>query len=327
MTITQLRAFLLALELGSFTAAAVELDTTQASVSELIARLERELEVRLFTRGGRRLVPTEAALALREHAQSAVSAIDHGIEAVRAVQSLETGTCTFGVLRNAAYYNLSDLVERFHRLYPGVRVRLVGLNSALVADSIARDEIEAGLAACCRSTRRASRSSRSSATKCSTHRPRETRMPDPRRSRRSPPRRSCSTTPTPAGAIPTRRQLLDRARLRGLSIEPAMEVEHVETALSIVASGAADTIVSRTIAESESFPPGIRLVPFAEPFVDTIALVQRAGVALSPATQRFATLAKDTLLDAIAAHPGRVAASVPPSAVSRARDAGRRRDR
>ena len=309
MTITQLRAFLLALELGSFTAAAVELDTTQASVSELVARLERELEVRLFTRGGRRLVPTEAALALREHAQSAVSAIDHGIEAVRAVQSLETGTCTFGVLRNAAYYNLSDLVERFHRLYPGVRVRLVGLNSALVADSIARDEIEAGLVVLPIDEAGLSIEPLfrdevlyASATRDADAGP--------------------ATIEEVAAATlvlydayagwsdPTRRQLLDRARLRGLSIEPSMEVEHVETALSIVASGAANTIVSRTIAESESFPPGIHLAPFDEPFVDTIALVQRAGVALSPATQRFAVLAKDTLLDAIAAHPGRVAASV-----------------
>jgi DNA-binding transcriptional LysR family regulator len=309
MTITQLRAFLVSLELGSFTAAAAELVTTQASVSELIARLERELQVRLFTRGGRRLVPTEAALALREHAQAAVSSIDHGVEAVRAVQSLETGTCTFGVLRNAAYYNLSDLVERFHHMHPGVRVRLVGLNSALVADSIARDEIEAGLVVLPIDEAGLTIEPlfRDEVLYASTTR-------DPDAGPATIEEVSAATLvlyDAYAGwSDPTRRQLLDRARLRGLSIEPAMEVEHVETALSIVASGAADTIVSRTIAESEAFPPGIRLVPFAEPLVDTIALVHRAGVALSPATQRFAALAKDTLLDAIAAHPGRVAASV-----------------
>jgi DNA-binding transcriptional LysR family regulator len=300
-----LRAFLMALELGSFTAAAAELDSTQASVSELIARLERELDVRLFTRGGRRLLPTEAALALREHAHAAVGAIDHGIEAVRAVQSLEAGTCTFGVLRNAAYYNLSDLVERFHRMHPGVRVRLVGLNSALVAESIAGDEIEAGLLVLPidESGLVIEPLFRDEVLYASA-----TRGPDA----------GLVTIEEVAAATlvlydayagwgdPTR---LDRARLRGLSIEPAMEVEHVETALSIVASGAADTIVSRTIAESESFPSGIRVTAFAEPFVDTIALVRRAGVALSPATRRFAALAKDTLLAAMSTHPGRVAAT------------------
>ena len=41
VTITQLTAFLAALDDGSFTAAARSLGMTQASVSELVARLER----------------------------------------------------------------------------------------------------------------------------------------------------------------------------------------------------------------------------------------------------------------------------------------------
>ena len=104
---------------------------------------------------------------------------------------------------------------------------------------------------------------------------------------------------------PTRRQLLERARLEGLTIDPAIEVEHVETALSLVATGAADTIVSRTIAESPSFPPGIDVTPFAEPLYDTIALVQREGAYLSPATRRLADLAERTLLAKVGEHEGR----------------------
>ena len=104
---------------------------------------------------------------------------------------------------------------------------------------------------------------------------------------------------------PTRRQLLERARLEGLTIDPAIEVEHVETALSLVATGAADTIVSRTIAESPSFPPGIDVTPFAEPLYDTIALVQREGAYLSPATRRLAELAERTLLAKVGEHEGR----------------------
>lgn len=145
MTLSQLRAFLAAAELGSFTAAAVHLDTTQASISELISRLEREIGMKLFTRGGRRLVPTAAAGVLREHATQSVTSIDNGLQALHAMTALEGGTCTFGVLRNAAYYDLSDLVQRFHYQHPDVKVRLVGLNSALVADSVAQGELEAGL--------------------------------------------------------------------------------------------------------------------------------------------------------------------------------------
>jgi DNA-binding transcriptional LysR family regulator len=307
MTIVQLRAFLASLEAGSFTAAASELDMTQASVSELVARLERELGTSLFTRGARRLAPTEAAAALREHAMRAVGAVEGGIGAVRAISALEGGTCTFGVLRNAAYYDLSDLVQRFHRRHPKVKVRLVGLNSALVAESIAAGEIEAGLLVLPieESGLEITPLFRDEVLYASTQRPR-------------------NAGPVSIGDVakaklvlydafagwkdPTRRQLLERARLEGLGIDPAIEVEHVETALNLVTSGAADTIVSRTIAEGPSFPPGIDLTPFAEPLYDTIALVKREGTELSPATHRLAELAERTLLAKVREHPGRTRA-------------------
>ncbi|MFT4229927.1 MAG: LysR family transcriptional regulator [Microbacterium sp.] len=304
MTIAQLRAFLCALELGSFTAAAAELGMTQASVSELVARLERELTMPLFSRGGRRLVPTAAALELRPHAEQALGAIRNGIDTVRSLTALEGGTCTFGVLRNAAYYSLADLAETFHYRYPNVRVRLTGINSALVARSIARGELEAGLLVL--PVEEEGLSIRPLVRD-------EVLYASAERAARAGP---VSIEEAAAARLvlydafagwddPTRRQLLERARLHGLQIDPVIEVEHVETALSLVASGAADTIVSRTIAESDGFPAGIRTFPFAEPMYDTIALVQREGIALSPATQRLAELAERMLLESVAEHGGR----------------------
>jgi DNA-binding transcriptional LysR family regulator len=306
VTLTQLKAFLTALELGSFTAAAVELQTTQASISELVARLERELGLKLFTRGSRRLIPTAAGLELREHAAQAVSAINNGLDAVQALTSLEGGTCTFGVLRNAAYYDLSDLVQRFHRLYPNVKVRLVGLNSALVAESIAAGEIEAGLVVL------------PIAETGLTIKPLFRDEVLYASAKRAPEAGPVTIEEVAAAKLvlydayagwsdPTRKQLLERARLRGLQIEPAIEVEHVETALNLVDTGAVDTIVSRTIAEGQAFPSGINVTPMAEPFYDTIALVQREGTYLSPATRKIAQLAEATLLAKVAEHKGRTA--------------------
>lgn len=306
MTITQLTAFLAALDDGSFTAAGKTLGMTQASVSELVARLERELGVTLFARGSRRLVPTAAALELRPHAVQAVSAVQNGIDTIRALASLERGTCTFGVLRNAAYYALADLAETFHHRHPNVHLRLVGINSAHVARSIAAGELEAGLLVL----------------------PVDEDGLEVRPLFRDEVLYASATRGPEAPAVtidevaaaklvlydafagwddPTRRQLLERARLRGLTIEPAVEVEHVETALSLVAAGTADTIVSRSIAESEAFPAGIRTFPFAEPMHDTIALVQRDGVLLSPATRRLAELAERMLRERLPEHEGRTA--------------------
>src|SRR4051794_10727841 len=129
MSITQLRAFLLAATRGTFTAAAEELGTTQPAVSELVQKLEAESGLQLFHRSGRRLVLTAAGRELVAWAQRAVDAVDGGAQAMDALRGLTGGVASFGVLRNASYYFLSDLAERFHRERPGVRLRLVGQNS------------------------------------------------------------------------------------------------------------------------------------------------------------------------------------------------------
>ncbi|MET3923705.1 LysR family transcriptional regulator [Arthrobacter sp. UYEF20] len=299
MTLTQLRAFLAAYDLGSFTAAAGRLEISQASVSELIGRLEQEIGLSLFSRGGRRLIPTNAAVELRDHAKQSVTSFDNGIQALHSISSLEGGVCTFGVLRNAGYYDLSDLVQRFHKRYPKVKVRLVGLNSALVAESVANGEIEAGLVVLPVLERGlvVKPLFRDEVLYASTTRS---------------PRRGPMTIEEFAESKiilydayagwndPTRKQIQERAQLLGLKIDPDIEVEHVETALSLVATGAADTIVSRTIAEAPTFPSNIKTVPFKEPLYDTLALVQREASYLSPATRKIAELAERTLLAKVA---------------------------
>ncbi|MDD1476656.1 MULTISPECIES: LysR family transcriptional regulator [unclassified Arthrobacter] len=298
MTLAQLRAFLAAYELGSFTAAARKLETSQASVSELISRLEHELEHSLFIRGGRRLLPTTAAVELQVHALQSVTSFDNGVEALKSMSSLEGGVCTFGVLRYGAYYDLADLVQRFHRRYPKVKVRLIGLNSLAVAESVASGEIEAGLivlpvAEAGLQVRPLFRDEvfYVSAT-------------------RNPSRGPVTTEELAESKLvlydafagwrdPTRRQILERARLKGLKIDAAIEVEHVDTALGLVAAGAADTFVPHAIVSAPGFPKNVHAVPFAEPLFDTIALVQREGAYLSPATRKMAQMAARTLLSKV----------------------------
>ena len=82
MSLSQLRAFLTAARAGSFTAAAAELGVAQASVSELIRRLEEDYAVTLFRRG-RRLALTPAGTELLPFAERSVSAAESGAHALR----------------------------------------------------------------------------------------------------------------------------------------------------------------------------------------------------------------------------------------------------
>lgn len=295
MTLNQLRAFLAVARAGSFTAAAAELQMTQASVSELIRRLEEEYGLALFIRGGRRRRLTSAGDELVPFAEQSVTAADNGGHALRSLRSLAGGVATFGVMRNADFYLLSDLAQEFHERYPHVRIRLIGQNSAEVAAAVAGGELEAGLII----------------------------LPVDDdglevtpllrdevlyASRSLPPDAAPVTLRELAGSRlilydahygwndPTRRQLAERARRDGLKLDPWIEVEHVEAALNLVARGVGHTVIARAVANSTACPSVIQTLPFAEPIYDTIALIQRQSAILSPATREIARLARRTIL-------------------------------
>ena len=294
MTLNQLRAFLAAARTGSFTAAAAELSVAQASVSELIRRLEDELGVSLFGRGARRLVMTPTGAELLPYADQAVAAVDAGTAAVRAMRTLGGGVATFGLLRNAHFYLLSDVVEQFLERHPMVRIRMVGLNSVETAAAVAAGELEAGLVVLPVDD--------DGLTVTPLLRDEvfyASRFPE---NVRNP-----ITIEQFCGARlvlydahyswkdPTRRQLLERAQLAGLKLEPWIEVEHVESALQLVMRGMGDTVVPRAILENPSCPAGLLTASFADPLYDTVALVQRDNAVLSPATREFARLAQRSL--------------------------------
>ncbi len=296
MTLKQLRAFALAARTGSFTSAAASMGIAQASVSELIRKLEDEYATPLFTRGARRLVLTAAGEALLPHAEQATAAADDGAHALRSVRGLHGGVATFGVLRNAGYYLLSDLAQRFHDSHPDVRIRLIGRNSADVASAVAAGTIEAGLVVlpiddADLEVTPLLRDEVRYATVDPSRAAEPVSIEDFARSR------LILYDAHYGWSDPTRRQLADRAQLAGLKLEPWIEVEHVEGALSLVQRGIGDTVLARAVAESSACPRNLHTIGFREPLHDTIALVRRRGTTLSPATRELAGLARRMLLE------------------------------
>lgn len=294
MTLAQLQAFIEAARLESFTRAAEELRMSQPAISDLIRRLEHELGSRLFHRGSRQLLLTDAGRTLLPHALQSIASAESGSRAVRELLELESGTATFGLLRNADFYLGVDFAIRFHERYPNVLVRLVGQNSAETAADVARGALEAGLVT----------------------------LPidddgldvvplardeilyvtaDPDRAKRKVTIDRLAAAPLVlydahyANADPARRQLASRAQLSGVTLQPVVEVEYLSSALRLVEAGVGDSIICRAAAESDLMPAGLHTVPFAEPLFDTLAFVKRRGLVLSPATRVMAGMAWEAL--------------------------------
>lgn len=267
----------------------------QASVSELIRRMETEYGLPLFVRSGRRLILTSAGSELLPFAEQTVTAADRGDQALRSLRSLAGGVATFGVLRNAGYYLLADLAQRFHELYPQVRVRLIGQNSIEVAEAVVRGELEAGLVVLPIDDEglHVTPLMRDEVVYASAT---LENVLEPVSMQQLAQAELILYDAHYGWRDPTRRQFAQKAQLLGLKLEARIEVEHVESALNLVARHVGDTMICRAVAESSALPANIGIVSFVEPVYDTIALIERESSIPSPATKELMSLAQDMLL-------------------------------
>ncbi|MGO1975486.1 MAG: LysR family transcriptional regulator [Propionibacteriaceae bacterium] len=290
MTLTQLRAFLSAALLGSFTSAAEDLGTTQPTISELVRKLEAQYGLTLFRRGGRRLHLTAAGEELLPWAQRTIDSVNGGAVALQSLHGLTGGSVSVGVLRNAPYYFLPDLIDTFHRDHPGVRLRLIGQNSAEVASGVRAGTLEAGVVVLPIDDEGLEvtpllRDEVLWVSREPAHVARPVTIEHIA---------ECPLIIYDAHygwSDPTRRQLAERAQAKGLRLEPVIEVEMISPALELVRRGVGETLVSRTIAARDDFPPELHTGPFDPPLFDTIAAIKRRGSALAPATAELMRIA------------------------------------
>lgn len=295
MTLHQLSCFLVAVERGSFSAAADALHMAQPSLSEQVRRLEAELGVELFARVGRGLVLTEAGHTFRPHAERVVSAAQEAREAMVEVREVRGGSVSLGMFGNAPFYLLTELVEAFRGRHPGVRVRVVGQNSSEVADALRAGEVEAAvLALPVDDTGLDVRPlMRDEILYVSA---------DAARTRRPVKIEQLAEVPLIVYDArygwddPTRRQLVERAQRAGVALEPAIEIEDTDAAVQIAARGLGDTFVASAVTRGEHFPADrLHTASFDPPMHDTLAIVTRRGGGVSPALRELLAIAEERI--------------------------------
>ncbi|WP_293335527.1 LysR family transcriptional regulator [Parvibaculum sp.] len=125
-----LRYFVAAAEHGSFRKAGRALDIEESAISRRIRDMEDELGASLFQRhaGGVRL--TLAGQRFLKPARTALRHIDAGASEVAAVGRSEEGHVRVGVFSSLASGFLFDLLRRFGKLHPNVRVDPIEGNPA-----------------------------------------------------------------------------------------------------------------------------------------------------------------------------------------------------
>lgn len=110
---------------GSFRAAALELGVSTTALSNAIAKLERELGVRLFNRTTRSVSLTDSGQNFVDRVGPALETIHEAMHVARSQQETPSGTLRINAFATAAREILSPLILEFLRRHPQVHVDLV----------------------------------------------------------------------------------------------------------------------------------------------------------------------------------------------------------
>lgn len=130
---------------GTFSNAALVLDTSQAAVSRAIASLEAELGVPLLKRGRFGAMPTEVGERVLQCAQEILELRERIDYEVNLEKGLYAGRLRIGSFRSAATHLLPPIIARFRDRFPRVEVSLSELEPAGVEQALRDGLVDMGL--------------------------------------------------------------------------------------------------------------------------------------------------------------------------------------
>lgn len=142
-TLRQLEVFLAVAREGNVSRAAESLFMSQSAASGSLADLERQFDVRLFDRVGKRLQMSELGRSLRAQAEGVY-------DRARDLEQALGGHAGIGKLRIGATLTIGNtlavpLMARFLALHPGAEPTLAVANTEEIARQVANFEIDVGL--------------------------------------------------------------------------------------------------------------------------------------------------------------------------------------
>ena len=122
MNLDQIKYFLEIGETGSFTQAAEKLWLSQPSLSSAIKKLERELGVVLFERGGRRTKLTIAGEVFLEKAQQILQDYEQALHQLRDFH--KKPILRLGILSSLSIASISGLIRCFRQQHPDIIIEI-----------------------------------------------------------------------------------------------------------------------------------------------------------------------------------------------------------
>lgn len=141
-TIDQLRILKAIVSEGSFKRAADALYISQPAVSLQVQSLERQLNVPLFNRGGKKARLTESGQLLIRYGGRILALCEETCRALEDLQSLQGGTLIVGASQTTGTYLMPRLIGLFRQRYPQVAVQLQVHSTRRISWSVANGQVD-----------------------------------------------------------------------------------------------------------------------------------------------------------------------------------------
>lgn len=122
MELKQLAHLVAVCNAGSFSGAAKQLRISQPTLSKSIARLEKDLSLKLFDRGGGSARPTIYGHAAAEHAALLLAGVARMSQQLEQLAKGETGSLRIGVGPATRIKLLPEVVQRVGRAFPELQL-------------------------------------------------------------------------------------------------------------------------------------------------------------------------------------------------------------
>lgn len=142
-----LKAFVLAVETGSFTHAADRLGVTQPSFTALIRDLEDILGVRLFDRTTRSIELTAAGREFLARIERPVTDLEDAYRSILDLAAVKRGSVVLGALPSTSLTLIPPALRNLRVAHPTLRVRVVEAHNDELVFMVRTNQIEFAIAA------------------------------------------------------------------------------------------------------------------------------------------------------------------------------------
>ena len=279
-----IQAFVLVAELGGFSKAANQLHLTQTALTRRIQKLEAYLSVRLLDRTTRSVQLTAVGRDFLPQARRLVSETTFAVDRLKDMSRLGKGNITIASVPTMAHHTLPAVIREYTQSHPGNRIRIIESNASEVSRTVLHDQAEFGI------TIQIDRQPELIEEALL----REPFMLFCRDEHALSKQKSITWKELGqaelimVGGLSGNRALLDHQLARNrLSLTGMYEVEHVSTAIALVAAGVGVAILPFSTIQEGTYPR-VRRIPLLAPVIRrAIVLIRRKGATLSPASQAF----------------------------------------